>query len=70
MIKPTPPRARSAKYSAKLVDVLRAVFETGVDRSHDDAVLQRREPEVEGFEQEGELRSPSWLRMSFRGARR
>jgi hypothetical protein len=51
-IRPTPPRARSAKKKIRhRREVFAAVFETGVHAAHQYAVLQGRETEVERCEQ-------------------
>ena len=50
-IRPTPPRARSAKIRGELVEIARVILEARVHRAHQHAVGQRREAEVERCEE-------------------
>ena len=45
--RPAPPRARAAKYAASLREVARAILEPGVHRTHDDAIGEAREAQIE-----------------------
>ena len=51
MIRPTPPRARSAKYAASRSGVAGAVLQAGVHRTHHHPVAQRGEPKIQRRQQ-------------------